>query len=87
MINNTSVLAFNSIRGGKVANTQSLVYEVIKELGEANNNDIAIKLERQINTITPRVVELRQLGLITWSRDDKDPRTRRLTSYWKIAGK
>jgi len=85
MINSTSLLAYNSIRGVIVGNKQKEVYKAIEMLGEANNKDIARLLGQEINTITPRVVELRSLGLVIWAGDAKDPRTGRKTSYWKIS--
>lgn len=85
MINSTSLLAYNSIRGVIVGNKQKEVYMAIERLGEANNKDIARLLGKEINTITPRVVELRSMGLVIWAGDAKDPRTGRKTSYWKIS--
>lgn len=85
MINSTSLLAYNSIRGVIVGNKQKEVYMAIERLGEANNKDIARLLGKEINTITPRVVELRSMGLVIWAGDARDPRTGRKTSYWKIS--
>ena len=43
---------------------QKVVLEEIKKGGNMTNNEIAASLGVQINTITPRVHELRKLGLV-----------------------
>jgi DNA-binding Lrp family transcriptional regulator len=53
---------------GRVLSTlgdrQILVYKKLQEGGEWTNTEIAVALNRPINTITPRVKELRDKGLV-----------------------
>lgn len=43
---------------------QQIVFEAIKELGTATNEAISEYLNWPINTVTPRVTELKKFGLI-----------------------
>ena len=56
-IKQTSLEAFESIQSELGARQQE-VFDVIKENGPISDQDIALALERQINTITPRRNEL-----------------------------
>jgi len=43
---------------------QAIVYKAIQDLGTPTNKDIAGYLGIAINSITPRVLELRKMGLV-----------------------
>lgn len=51
-------------KSGDLARTQAVVLGAIEHLGEASNMELANYLHRGVNTITPRVFELRKLGLV-----------------------
>jgi predicted ArsR family transcriptional regulator len=59
----TSKLAYDKIKD-KLGEKQQIVYEALKELGSATNDQIAAKLGWPINRVTGRVTELRKYGLV-----------------------
>jgi Mn-dependent DtxR family transcriptional regulator len=63
---------------------QREVYAALRELGPANNTMIANKLNLPINSITPRIHELRALGLVIFYKKDKCPYTSKKTIFWKV---
>jgi Mn-dependent DtxR family transcriptional regulator len=44
---------------------QTTIHSTIAELGVATNKQIAKKLGWEINSVTPRVIELRKMGLVS----------------------
>lgn len=62
---------------------QREVLEAIKRLQPCTNEDIAAELGRYPHTITPRVLELRQLGLVELAYEGKSS-SGRPVCYWKI---
>ena len=63
MIAETSRQAYQSIKNLGVK--QEIVYEAIKELGQASNEQIADHLGWAINRVTGRVTELKKFDLVT----------------------
>jgi len=63
MIQQTTLESYESIRP-ELSDRQMLVYSAIKVLGEATNLRISKHLNLPINSITPRVLELRKLGCV-----------------------
>jgi predicted transcriptional regulator len=63
MIQTTSVLAYYS-QLQTLGDRQIEVYKKLKEMGSATNNELAHALGKPINTITPRVFELREKGIV-----------------------
>lgn len=59
----TSRKAYKSIKD--LGSKQEIVYEAIKELGQASNERIAEHLGWAINRVTGRVTELKYFGLVT----------------------
>ena len=82
MIQSTSRLAYDSIVESLGAR-QSDVYGAIKRFGEICNLQIAHELRLPINSITPRVKELRELGLVEEAAKRKSA-TGRTAIYWKV---
>lgn len=82
MIQETSRIAFESIQD--LGQRQIQVITALEQLKSANNREIAQFLRMPINSITPRVLELRDKKLITVSKVDKDLKTNRQTIYWQI---
>lgn len=62
-VSNTSQEAYDSVKP-KLGDRQRSVYNTIKVLGSPNNEQIAEFLKWPINTITPRVLELRAFGMV-----------------------
>lgn len=83
MIRETSLEAYEEIKG-KLGERQQQVYEHLRWVGEATNNMISASLKLPINSITPRVFELRQKKLVGVSKIDKCLMTGRNAIYWKI---
>ena len=63
MISSTSKEAYTKIQD-KLGEKQLIVYEAIKELGTATNEEISEYLNWQINRVTGRVTELVRYGLV-----------------------
>ncbi len=80
----TSLMAYDSIKNS-LGEKQRIVLEAIFKLKEASNYDIKKHLGWEINSITPRVKELRDRGLVKESKKDTDPISGRKVIYWKIA--
>ena len=60
------------------------VLNCLNELKEATNLMIAQSLSLPINSITPRVFELRQRGLVVESYRDTCPISKRKAIFWRI---
>ena len=84
MIQQTSINAFEGIRK-ELGNRQEIVLETLRNLEVANNTIIAKKLGLPINQITPRVLELREKGLIIKDSMRICPVTKRITWFWRLA--
>lgn len=67
------------------AERQSKVLEWLTDAGPASNRDIAIGLGWPINTVTPRVHELREMGLVKDAGRKWDPDTLRNVRVWASA--
>jgi hypothetical protein len=61
-----------------------MVYNIIKLYPGVSNLDISRMLDLPINSITPRVYELRMYNLVTYSHKKKDRLTGRTAWAWKI---
>lgn len=67
----------------KLGNMQQRVYEVIKEHGPISTEEIAIELGVYPHTITPRVKELREMGLVEFYDIGQSHRSGKAVSLWK----
>jgi len=63
---------------------QKSVYEALVRHPNVSNRDLSIILEKPINQITPRVNELRELGLVKFSGVKFDQFTKRRVNTWSI---
>lgn len=77
----TSLLAYAEILG-ELGERQAQVYRVIRELKSCNNLMISKELNLPINSITPRVKELRDFGVVMQHKKAIGE-TGRLVIYWK----
>jgi len=82
MIQETSRLVFEEVKYN-LGDKQKVVYNALKCLKTANNQMIGRKLGWQINSVTPRVKELREKKLVGVAFQGPDLNTGRKTIYWK----
>ncbi|MHA1676858.1 MAG: hypothetical protein ACTSU6_06740 [Candidatus Njordarchaeales archaeon] len=81
-VQQTSLEAFEEIKAS-LGKRQRQVYLKLKELGSATNCMLAEALKLPINSITPRVYELRKLRLVGVSEVGYCKVTGRKAIYWK----
>jgi hypothetical protein len=86
MIQETSLKAFREILP-ELGHRQLEVLRVIYNQVTANNNIISKILKLPINSVTPRVNELRKKGLVIMSTVSPCPFTGKSTIWWKIANR
>lgn len=82
VVQQTSLESYISLTD--IGQRQAQVYYALKELGQANNLMIAKKLGLPINSVTPRVLELRNKGIIQQAMTLPCPATKRLTRFWRV---
>jgi DNA-binding Lrp family transcriptional regulator len=85
-IEKTSLEAYNVI-SLELSERQNEVYEIIKEFGPISNAGISRKLSIPINSVTPRVYELREIGIVIRKGTAKDPYTSMTVIVWGIPTK
>jgi len=83
MIQQTSMEAYQSIQPDLGA-MQQTVYDTIIEHPGMSNHDISRYLHIEINKVTPRVKELRDYSLVSFSHYKKDPLTNKKVMCWTI---
>lgn len=83
MIQETSIQAYDSIFL-TLGERQMQVVRALYRLGQANNRMIAEYLKLLINSVTPRVKELRDKKIVGVWEIIKDSVTNRETIYWKL---
>jgi len=83
MIQPTSLEAFESIQPSLNVRQQQ-IYDTIKNYPSISNLSISRILGLPINCVTPRVKELRDLGLVVFNDVKKDRVTGRRCMCWKI---
>ena len=81
-VKDTSLQAYAEVLEN-LGERQLEVYKALHELKEANNTMLSNHLNLSINNITPRINELRKLGLVKQSKKDICPYTKKLTIFWK----
>ena len=83
MVSPNSLEAYNSLVG--LSDKQRHVFVVVEAFGKPiNNRKLSELLGWSINRVTPRVLELREKGLLVEAVSAIDPVTRRKTSFWKV---
>ena len=83
MIQPTSLEAYHVIEPD-LGNLQREVYIVIKNNSHVSNHDISRILGWEINRVTPRVKELRAMGLVVCMCTKTDRLTKRKVMCWVI---
>jgi hypothetical protein len=83
MIRPTSLEAYEEVKG-HLGSMQELVLSALEKLKVASNWDIANYLKMPINSITPRCLELRSLGIVEYAFTSIDQKTKRKVMMWKV---
>jgi len=82
MIQETSKLAYKEILKD-LGERQTQVYQTLKKLGSASNTMISRELNLPINSVTPRIYELRKHRFVGVDRKAECPITNKLVIFWK----
>lgn len=82
MIQQTSLMAYVEALE-RINQNQFLVLKAIDYLGVCNNLQISQYLNFPINSVTPRVQELRKMKLVTLDHLGLCPITQRKTMFWR----
>lgn len=86
-VQQTSLDAYHSLIEVEALGTkQQEVLQAIQREGPLPNRLLAERLGWPVNTVTPRVLELREMGLIKFSHKETPPGCTRSAIYWKAAG-
>lgn len=79
----TSLDAWKSIKDD-LGPRQKRVLDTLMELGgQATNKQVAQRMGRPINEETPRMLELRKMGLVDYAKTIVDPETQRSEIVWR----
>ena len=79
----TSILAYCDILEN-LGERQIEVYRAILDLKSCNSTMISKHLDLKISSVTGRVHELRQYGIVMQEKKDLCPYTKKLTIFWKV---
>ena len=82
MIQKTSLEAFDILKPN-LGDMQRTIYELLKVYPDCSNLDISLLAHKPINCITPRVFELRNMGLVICSGYKQDPFTNKKVMTWQ----
>ena len=83
-VSQTSILSYYTLDKAKVNTLQREIYNLIKQDKTLSNRDIANALGLEICTVTGRVNELVEMGLVVSWAVKKDLRTNRTVKVWKV---
>ena len=83
MMQQTSLEAYDKIQH-ELSGRRLEVYNSLKRLEVANNTTLALDLRWSINRVTPRINELRKIGLVVKDSIRICPFTKMKTIYWKV---
>ena len=81
MIQVTSLEAWNSIEN--LGDKQRMILNIIRAYPKVSNKEISNILALPINSVTPRVKELRCFGLVIHSGDKMDRNTHKRVMTWE----
>jgi len=82
MIQQTSLEAFNEAKKG-MNEHQTQIFAVIVANSGISNHEISKKMGWEINSVTPRVLELRKMGLVKQAGIKQDQSTGRNVIGWE----
>jgi len=83
MIQDTSLEAYNVLLP-ELGKMQTMIYNVLKVYPNSSNHDLSEILEKPINSVTPRVKELRDKGLVICTSHKIDTITKRRVMCWSV---
>ena len=83
-VQETSLAAYHDEVKPTLTSRHSAVVAALKRYEDATNNELAQVLGWQINRVTPRIFELREMGAVVESQRRKDLFTGRLSIAWKV---
>jgi len=81
-VQDTSLAAFHAFSAEELGEKQQAVYYEIARHGPGSNREIAERMHLPINTITPRVKELRDMGVVMDSGKKHDDVTDQEVHVW-----
>lgn len=84
MVTDTSLQAFEDLQP-VIGVRQSQVFAILKSLGPSSNMELARALGWSVSCVTPRIVELRKLGLVRDAGVRACKVTTRLVHTWGVA--
>ena len=83
-VQQTSLEAYKEAKK-KLGDHQAIVWATIDAHGPISNKQIATILGWEINSVTPRVLELRALEQVKYAGTRLDPKTNRPEMLWSVA--
>ena len=86
MIQDTSLEAYFLLESD-LGRMQSFIFNIIREYPDVSNLDIARITGKPINSVTPRVKELRDKGLVFFNGYKIDRITKRRVMCWSVLNK
>ena len=87
MIQQTSLSAYKTEIQPTLGNRQQTVYEAIRKFPDLTNSELSAFLNWPINTVTPRVKELRDRGLVMQGKVRTCRVTGRNVIAWMVSPK
>jgi hypothetical protein len=78
----TSIDAYHSLGAEKITERQQQILIVLEEHYPACNRELSLWSSLPINSVTPRVLELRKKGLVEMAHQDMDVTGKRVI-YWR----
>jgi len=83
MIQETSLEAYNVLQP-ELGKIQTMIYNVLKVYPNSSNHELSEMLDKPINSVTPRVKELRDKGLVICTSHKIDSSTNRRVMCWSV---
>jgi len=84
MVQQTSIESYHKVTEEELGSKQFAVYHYLIDNGPSTNRQIAKGLALPINTITPRVLELREFGMVKKAHLCFDFETSRRVIAWEV---
>lgn len=81
----TSLDAYYGLSRRNIGDRQAQVLSQLRALEEATNTMLSRRTGIPINAVTPRIWELRQMGLVIESRRSICPVTKKKAIFWRCA--
>lgn len=79
-----SIIAYRAFAPKELSKKQNTVLAFLLKYGAMSNKELAAKIGWPINTITPRIKELRDLGIVELDCIKWDHHTNRAESVWHV---